>query len=77
MISAHMLHTVSRILQFCKSNESVMGEIQRVFCGDFLQLPPIANEMSNDIGEPAILSPEFSLYAPHKVHLQKVSTFRV
>ena len=33
-----------------------MGGIQRIFCGDFLQLPPIGNSDSGDIGQSPILA---------------------
>lgn len=49
-----------------------MGGIQRIFCGDFLQLPPIANSRSDDVGEPCVLSPEFGKYMPHKIILEQV-----
>ena len=73
MVSPVLLHAINRITQFCKGDERVMGGVQRIFCGDFLQLPPVPNLLTDDVGEPAILSPQFSHYVPHKVHLHEVS----
>ena len=56
MVSAQMLHLVNRVLQYCKWSEEVMGGIQKIFCGDFLQLPPIGNGDSGDIGQSPILA---------------------
>lgn len=52
-----------------------MGGIQRIFCGDFLQLPPIGNSDSGDIGQSPILADVFSMYVPHKVQLKQVSKY--
>ena len=75
MVSAHMLHLMNRVLQYCKGSEEVMGGIQRIFCGDFLQLPPIGNSDSGDIGQSPILADVFSMYVPHKVQLKQVSKY--
>ena len=72
MVSSHTLHQINRLLQYCKGNYLVMGGVQRVFSGDFLQLPPIANEVSGDVGEPAILSENFHNYVPHTIELTEV-----
>ena len=54
-----------------------MGGIQRIFCGEFLQLPPIGNSDSGDIGQSPILADVFSMYmyVPHKVQLKQVSKY--
>lgn len=73
MVSSHILHLVNRIMQYCKSSNLYMGGVQRIFCGDFLQLPPISNPVTQDAGESAILSPSFAHFVPHKIILQQVS----
>lgn len=72
MISAHILNIINKIMQLCKGNDLVMGGVQRIFCGDFLQLPPISNEATGDIGELAILNDSFVNYVPHKITLTQV-----
>lgn len=72
MISSYTLDVIHNLLQHTRKNKLIMGGIQRVFCGDFLQLPPIPNQASDDIGQPAILSDTFIHYAPHKVMLNQV-----
>lgn len=72
MISSYTLDVIHNLLQHIRKNKLIMGGIQRVFCGDFLQLPPIPNQASDDIGQPAILSGTFIHYAPHKVMLNQV-----
>jgi hypothetical protein len=72
MISSATLTRINKVMQYVKGCDLVMGGIQRIFSGDFLQLPPIANEMSGDIGEAAILSTQFQLYVPHKLCLTTV-----
>lgn len=71
MVSSHTLHIINRLMQFCKSNERIMGGAQQTFCGDFLQLPPIRNELSGDLAEPAILCDRFQKYVP-QMHLTQV-----
>ena len=70
MVSSHTLDKINKILQLCKGNENIMGGVQRIFCGDFLQLPPVNN--FDDPGETAIMADRFELYVPHKVILTKV-----
>jgi hypothetical protein len=72
MVSSVTLQTINRLLQYCKSNDLVMGGVQRILCGDFLQLPPIRNHISGDMGELSILSSEFQSYVPHKLELTQV-----
>ena len=72
MISSHTLYIVHSLIQHCKSNKLAMGGMQRVFCGDFLQLPPVPNDNSEDIGQEAILSDDFSRFVPHRVFLEEV-----
>ena len=76
MISAVILHQINRLMQFCKGNENVFGGIQRIFSGDFLQLPPVHNVLSDDPGQSALLAEEFGCYVPHKVHLTKVNIMK-
>ena len=72
MVSGHTLNIINRLMQYCKGSDMIMGGVQRILCGDFLQLPPVPNNVSDDVGDPAILSPFFSAYAPHRVHLTEV-----
>ena len=77
MVSSATLHQINKIMQYVKGSNVVMGGCQRIFCGDFLQLPPIPNELSDDVGEYAILSPQFAHYVPHKIHLTEVISLSV
>ena len=56
MVSGHVLKMINRLLQLIKGSEEVMGGVQRILSVDFLQFPPVPNEVSNDVGNPAILS---------------------
>ena len=72
MVSSATLQKINQIMRLVKGSEMVMGGVQRIFCGDFLQLPPIPNELGDDVSEYAILSPNFLRYVPPKVHLTEV-----
>lgn len=44
MVSARTLDFVNHICQYLKKNDLVMGGIQTIFVGDFLQLPPVPDQ---------------------------------
>ena len=73
MISSHTLLTMSSILQHVKGNNFPLGGVQRIFCGDFYQLPPVPNASYGDPGEPIYMLKEINLFLPHKVELVQVS----
>ena len=74
MVSSHTLLTVSAILQSLYKSELPFGGIARILCGDFYQLPPVANVNSGDSGEPIFAMAEVEKYIPHKVELVKVGS---
>ena len=57
-------------------SQSINYEILRqwyLFAGDFLQLPPVANDDMCDAGLMAFLHPNFKLIVPHVLKLTQVS----
>ena len=74
MVSARTLDFVNHICQYLKKNDLVMGGIQCIFVGDFLQLPPMPDHTVNDKGLYAFQLPTFNTMVPHKVELVIVSS---
>jgi ATP-dependent DNA helicase PIF1 len=61
--------TFESIVQVCSRKEHGM---QLIFCGDYLQLPPVANELYMDFGEYCFQSEQFAQCFPHRIQLQTV-----
>ena len=47
MISSHTLELIDQVLRVVRENNKVMGGMQIIFFGDFLQLPPISRYNEN------------------------------
>ena len=50
MISSKVLGQVQFITQKVRSSSVLFGNLQVILAGDFLQLPPVANELVGDRG---------------------------
>lgn len=48
MVSDKLLNCVDKILQIVRSNKKPFGGLQVIFCGDFLQLPPVFKDTNCD-----------------------------
>lgn len=70
MVSSHVLLTISKLVSYLRhAVDRPFGGVQRIFCGDFHQLPPVPNVPN---GEPIYLLTNFKVFVPHKIHLQQV-----
>jgi ATP-dependent DNA helicase PIF1 len=61
------LKTFETILMVCSTKET---SLQLIFCGDFFQLPPVANIRYHDDGKYCFVSPKFAEVFPHRVVLR-------
>ena len=50
MLSLIMIEQVQHVLSKIRQSDHPFGDVQMILCGDFLQLPPIANQSYNDDG---------------------------
>ena len=55
-----------------KNDTYSFGNIQLVFCGDFLQLPPVKNILYNEDGQFCFNSPIFEKVFRHKIFLKEI-----
>lgn len=71
MISKQVFDTINNV---CRMKVSTLpfGGIQILFCGDFLQLPPVANPSYGDDGKYCFESEHFDRTFPHRVVLTDV-----
>ena len=69
MISAKTLNQVEFILRNTRNNSFSFGGIQMILCGDFSQLPPVANELYGDQGKHCFNTKFFDQVFPHRVNL--------
>ena len=74
MMSTHTLILISAVMQSLHSNTKPLGGVQRIFCGDFHQLPPIPNIFTGDTGLPLYCFDEIHKFIPHKIELTEVGT---
>ncbi|XP_062614065.1 uncharacterized protein LOC134275790 [Saccostrea cucullata] len=72
MVSAKTLNQVEFILRKTRNSEKIFGGIQVVLCGDFYQLPPVANELYGDQGKHCFNAVYFDKTFPHRVNLHTV-----
>lgn len=70
MVSRRTFETVRQVCML-KNEKAVFGGIQMIFCGDFCQLPPVANLLYQDCGEFCFESGLFKEVFIHKVILQE------
>ena len=69
MISAKPLNQVEFILRNTRNNGLSFGGIHVILCGDFYQLPPVANERYGDQGKHCFNTKLFDQVFPHRVNL--------
>ena len=69
MISSKVLGQVQFITQKVRSSSVLFGNLQVILAGDFLQLPPVANELVGDRGLHDFNVPWFNRCFPHKIKL--------
>ena len=69
MISSKVLGQVQFICQKVRSSSVLFGNLQVILAGDFLQLPPVANELVGDRGLHCFNVPWFNRCFPHKIKL--------
>ena len=67
MISSKVLGQVQFICQKVRSSSVLFGNLQVILAGDFLQLPPVANELVGDRGLHDFNVPWFNRCFPHKI----------
>lgn len=75
MVSSHTLLTMSSIMQQITSKPLPLGGVQRIFSGDFYQLPPVPNINNGDMGEAIYRIEDIARFIPHKITLVRVSNF--
>ena len=68
-ISSKVLVQVQFICQKVRSSSVLFGNLQVILAGDFLQLPPVANELVGDRGLHCFNVPWFNRCFPHKIKL--------
>ena len=69
LVSALTLEQVECVVRTVKGNDMLMGGIQTIFCGDYLQLPPVPNQAFGDEGVWCFKSPIFHTLVPHQINL--------
>ena len=71
MVSNRTLSQVEFICRKVRIDTStcIFGNIQVILCGDFLQLPPVANELHGDFGHFCFESTWFQKFFVHKIPL--------
>ncbi|XP_060594248.1 ATP-dependent DNA helicase PIF1-like, partial [Ruditapes philippinarum] len=70
MISQKLFDTINNVCKI-KDPKRPFGGIQMIFCGDFLQLPPVENLPYGDSGRYCFESNDFSTCFPHRVVLEE------
>jgi len=70
MLSARSLEAIQAVCQLKNRNEK-FGGIQLILCGDFFQLPPVANLLYQDNGEFCFMSKSFMECFLHRVVLEQ------
>ncbi|WAR09810.1 PIF1-like protein [Mya arenaria] len=68
MISEQVFNTILQVFQM-KDPSAIFGGVQIIFCGDFFQLPPVANTSYGDTGKYCFQSKYFKSVFPHRVIL--------
>jgi ATP-dependent DNA helicase PIF1 len=68
-ISSKVLGQVQFICQKVRSSSVLFGNLQVILAGDFLQLPPVANELVGDRGLHCFNVSWFNRCFPHKIKL--------
>lgn len=71
MLSKKLFEQLSIICSL-KNDSYSFGNIQLVFCGDFLQLPPVKNILYNEDGQFCFMSPIFDKVFRHKIFLKEI-----
>ncbi len=51
MLSLQTFESVDKVLRAFKKNDQPFGGVQLVLCGDFFQLPPVSNQIQNNINQ--------------------------
>jgi ATP-dependent DNA helicase PIF1 len=69
MISSKVLRQVEFICQKVRSSSLLFGNLQVILAGDFVQLPPVPNELVGDRGLHCFNIPWFNRCFPHKIKL--------
>jgi len=72
IISAKVLNQVQVLCKGIRNSDALFGNIQTILVGDFLQLPPISNDLYGDPGNLCFLAAWFNTHFPHKINLQIV-----
>ncbi|WAR28374.1 PIF1-like protein [Mya arenaria] len=70
MISEQVFNTILQVFQM-KDPSAVFGGVQIIFCGDFFQLPPVANTSYGDTGKYCFQSKYFKSVFPHRESFTK------
>ena len=69
MVSARTLASVDHVCQLAKQSKSIMGGLQIICVGDFLQLPPVPDRTVNDPGHYAFQHESFRKIVTHSIEL--------
>ena len=77
MISMRTLDQIDVVCRLAKDSAKPMGGLQCIFVGDFLQFPPVPNEMTQDPGTHCFNHHHFRNMVPHTIRLVEVNKLAV
>jgi ATP-dependent DNA helicase PIF1 len=72
MVSMMVLEHIHAVACHVRQSNVTFGGLQRIFVGDFYQLPPVPSATAGDEGKHCFYHPEFHKIIPHTIRLMQV-----